>query len=175
MFEISFNKLMQLHNNTARAIDARGLLTRASSINYSVHLAEKVALDNISLAKTFASKMNMLRKEWQITRGNMSIDYKQIYNEYADALVNLVAAFTTQKSDNFEADCSPSIVLFFKSLGIEVSQQFGYNAMEKRIEISKDIIRYFSGYDHIAKTPLGKAQITRKRELVVQRTSQCRH
>jgi len=165
LIEVSFNKLLQISNASNKIIDARGLLTRTSSIVHSVNLANELKISNIQKAELFSKKMLEIRQDWITSKGSIEINYIELYKTYSNALVNLLDSCLAQKAHLFTANQSSSIVHLLKSRKVKVGSKVNFDELNSQITIPTSLISYFSGYDHQEDTLLGKAQQNRKKAL----------
>ncbi|GEM_PF-5000040 len=165
LIEICFNKLLQISRASRRTIDARGLLTRASSIIHSVDLAIELGISNIRQAEIFSKEILQIRQEWMASKGMLEIDFIKLYSSYSAVLVNLLDSCLSQKSYLFTAKQSSSILHLFRSRNIMIGSKVDFDEFNAQITIPPSLIAYFSGYDNQENTHLGKAQQSRKKAL----------
>lgn len=166
LIEITFNKLLQLVNSQVRNINARGLMTRASSVVHSVALADDLQIPNIQFARQFASSVNLIRTNWIESSGNIDIDYKQLQHDYSLALIELLNSTLKQSSQRFEPRIKASVVRYLKHRGFGIGNVISFDRSDHIAMVSESLLHYFSAYDFPPASSVELAQNARKNALI---------
>jgi len=166
LIEISFNKLLQAASADPDTINARSLLTRASSTVHSVALARDLNLPISSQASGFCEHIQDIRKRWVENSGQIEIQYGDLQHAYVAAMEDMLETGLNAIASGLDSKPTRSLTCYLHARGVQKGSTVKVASKSKRCQAPESLFQYFANYDCAPYSPLSRAQHQRKQAII---------